>query len=135
MLSKKEREYLRNPDEFAMRHGLEYSRVLRGRIKKKAAQAIKDLTLIAADDQDFINLEQRVKKWAIYRTLRDGDSGIYTREELIEHFLNPPPTRGNTRRLIRTTELEGLILECVLTYPIRGNVLGELIERGKLRLR
>ena len=136
MLSKREREYVSDKEEFGMQHGLEYVRVLRGRIKKKAEQAIKDLVLIAEGDVDFEQIERKTKNWAIYKTLRYSDSGLFSREELAKYYLSPPKNRGNVaRRIIRTMDIEELIIAAGVTYPIRGDVLQKLIDRANFRMR
>jgi hypothetical protein len=135
MLSKREREYVSDKEEFGMQHGLEYVRVLRGRIKKKAEQAIKDLVLIAEGDEDFEELERKTKQWGIYKILRDGASGIYTKKELAAYYLNPPKHGNSARRIIRPGDIEELVMVACISYPISGDIVGELISRADQRLK
>ena len=135
MLSKREREYVSDKEEFGMQHGLEYVRVLRGRIKKKAERAIADLVLIAQQDEDFEELERKTKQWGIYRILKCGDSGIYTKEELAEHFLNPPKQGNSARSIIKPLDIEELVIAASVTYPIRGDILQKVIDRANFRMR
>ena len=136
MLSKREREYVSGKEEFGMQHGLEYVRVLRGRIKKKAEQAINDLILIAEHDDDFEEIERKTKNWAIYKTLRYSDSGLFSREELAKYYLNPPKNRGNVARsIIKPLDIQELVIAAGVSYPIRGDILQKLIDRANFRMK
>ena len=135
MLSKREREYVSDKEEFGMQHGLEYVRVLRGRIKKKAELAIADLVLIAQQDEDFEELERKTKDWAIYKILRNEGAGVFDKKELAEHFLNPPKHGNSARRIIKPGDIEELVIEASVTYPIRGDILQKLIDRANFRMR
>jgi hypothetical protein len=135
MLSKREREYVSDKEEFGMQHGLEYVRVLRGRIKKKAEQAIKDLVLIAKGDEDFEQIERKTKNWAIYKTLRYSDSGLFSREELAKYYLSPPKQGNSARSIIKPLDIQELVIEASVTYPIRGDILQKLIDRANFRMK
>lgn len=133
MLSKREREYLSGKEEFWFKRGLEYVRVVRQRIKKKAEQAIKDLILIAKDDEDFEELERKTRQWAVYKTLKGEGSGVFDRRELAKYILNPPKQGAKARRLIRLGDIEELVLTACITYPLSGDVVEELIFRANER--
>ena len=135
MLSKREREYVSGKEEFGVKWGLPYVRVLRQRIKAKAERAIADLVLIAQQDEDFEELERKTKQWGIYRILKGGDSGIYTKKELATYYLNPPKHGNRARRIIKPLDIQELVIAAGVTYPIRGDILQKLIDRANFRMR
>ena len=136
MLSQREREYLSGKEEFGVKWGLPYVRVLRQRIKKKAARAIKDLVLIAQQDEDFEEIERKTRKWAVYKSLKGEGSGYFDKKELAKYILNPPKMQGGkARRLIAPADIEELVLTACISYPISGDVAGELIIRANERMK
>ena len=52
MLSSDERTYLENPTEFEKTRGMDYSKVLRSRIRKKSGKLIENLLLIFKHDSE-----------------------------------------------------------------------------------
>lgn len=135
MLSHREREYVSDKEEFGVKYGLPYVRVLRQRIKKKAEQAIKDLTLIAQHDEDFEEIEKKTRQWAMYKNLKGEGSGVFDKKELAAHFLNPPKHGNSAISIIRLGDIEELINAAIVAYHIRGDIVERLITYGNFRLR
>lgn len=136
MLSKREREYVSDKEEFGVKWGLPYVRVLRQRIKAKAERAIADLVLIAEGDEHFEEIERKTKDWAIYKILRNEGAGVFDKKELAEHFLNPPKNRGNVARsIIRSMDIEELVIAAGVSYPLRGDILQKLIDRANSHMK
>ena len=133
MLSKREIEYINNPISFEDKFGLDYSKVIRSRIRKKLDETMNHIELIIQKDSydrqpTFEWRNRRISE--LTEKINDGKAKKADKK-LMEIFtqLNEGMTRKRTEPMLNDSELLDLIGSWVKKDPSIKKQIRKIVKR------